>query len=190
MFVVQIISILLVLLHVSSPLRTIPSLLLQKQVPPQKLPISPLHVLDNDFSAKSVKSRISYISPLHALSEETPEAESDGISKYKYVILAALVAIGFGLTNSGIDFQAIIEQNIEYIGDLGPYGYVYFGMIYIIAEILAIPVFPLTASSGYLFGKYMSDAFMKISSHHEGETKRGGAVQAILPEIINEVIDK
>lgn len=152
MYVFQIISILLVLLHVTSPLRTIPSLLLQKHAHKQKQVksyISASRVLDNDFT---VKSRISYISPLRALSEETPEAESDGISKYKYIILAVLATIGFGLTNSGIDFQAIIEQNIEYIGDLGPYGYVYFGMIYIIAEILAIPVFPLTASSGYLFG--------------------------------------
>ena len=31
-------------------------------------------------------------------------------------------------------------------------GYLYFACIYVIAEIFAVPAFPLTASSGYLFG--------------------------------------
>ena len=31
-------------------------------------------------------------------------------------------------------------------------GYIYFAIIYIVAEILAIPAIPLTASAGYLFG--------------------------------------
>ncbi|KAG5192606.1 snare associated Golgi protein-domain-containing protein [Tribonema minus] len=38
------------------------------------------------------------------------------------------------------------------IQSAGPMGYLYFGALYVIAEVLAIPALPLTASSGYLFG--------------------------------------
>eukprot|EP01031_Cornospumella_fuschlensis_P026551 gene26550-32087_t len=65
-------------------------------------------------------------------------------------VIAALVSV-FTLSHY-IDFSSVFEQAVELISGLGPLGYVYFAMIYIAAEILAIPAVPLTASSGYLFG--------------------------------------
>mmetsp|Transcript_85620 Transcript_85620/g.138832 ORF Transcript_85620/g.138832 Transcript_85620/m.138832 type:complete len:401 (+) Transcript_85620:3-1205(+) len=50
------------------------------------------------------------------------------------------------------DPQQVLTDSVEYIESLGPWGYVYFSAIYIIAEMVAIPAVPLTASAGYLFG--------------------------------------
>ena len=50
------------------------------------------------------------------------------------------------------DPQEVLKNSVEYIDGLGPLGYVYFSLIYIVAEMFAIPAVPLTASAGYLFG--------------------------------------
>lgn len=45
-----------------------------------------------------------------------------------------------------------LEMIVSKIDAMGPMGVVYFGLLYTLAEVLAIPAFPLTASAGYLFG--------------------------------------
>jgi uncharacterized membrane protein YdjX (TVP38/TMEM64 family) len=45
-----------------------------------------------------------------------------------------------------------MEEVVKSVQDMGPLGLVYFGFVYTIAEILALPAIPLTASAGYLFG--------------------------------------
>lgn len=50
------------------------------------------------------------------------------------------------------DPTATLEQVTESVANMGPMGPVYFGLMYILAEVLAIPAIPLTASAGYLFG--------------------------------------
>lgn len=45
-----------------------------------------------------------------------------------------------------------LDQVVAMVESMGPQGIVYFGIAYTIAEILAIPAIPLTASAGYLFG--------------------------------------
>lgn len=45
-----------------------------------------------------------------------------------------------------------LEAVVESVEAMGPYGFLYFGTVYTVAEILAIPAIPLTASAGYLFG--------------------------------------
>ena len=50
------------------------------------------------------------------------------------------------------------------ISDLGVLGYVYFAFVYIIAELLAVPAIPLTASSGYLFGIYKGTGIVLVSA--------------------------
>ena len=50
------------------------------------------------------------------------------------------------------DPQEVLKNSVDYIEGLGPLGYVYFSLIYIVAEMFAIPAVPLTASAGYLFG--------------------------------------
>jgi uncharacterized membrane protein YdjX (TVP38/TMEM64 family) len=52
----------------------------------------------------------------------------------------------------------------EVVASLGPWGYFYFALVYIVAEILAVPAVPLTASSGYLFGLFHGTAVVLISA--------------------------
>lgn len=77
--------------------------------------------------------------------------------------VAALTAISYSLGLSLDDFlhgaqtlatdpQAFLQQLIDGVKELGPAGAVYYALIYMIAEILAIPATPLTLSAGYLFG--------------------------------------
>jgi uncharacterized membrane protein YdjX (TVP38/TMEM64 family) len=64
---------------------------------------------------------------------------------------AAVVALNAAGVH-GFNPQEFLENTVTKVSDLGPYGYLYFSMVYIAAEVLLVPVLPLTASSGYLFG--------------------------------------
>ena len=48
--------------------------------------------------------------------------------------------------------QGFLQDVVQYVHDLGPLGPLYFGLIYLVAELLAVPATPLTLSAGYLFG--------------------------------------
>lgn len=50
------------------------------------------------------------------------------------------------------DPTVALEAVVTSVESMGALGFVYFGAVYTIAEILAIPAIPLTASAGYLFG--------------------------------------
>jgi uncharacterized membrane protein YdjX (TVP38/TMEM64 family) len=50
------------------------------------------------------------------------------------------------------------------VSDMGPAGYLLFAAVYIVAEVLAVPAMPLTASSGYLFGLVRGTAVVAISA--------------------------
>lgn len=50
------------------------------------------------------------------------------------------------------DPGSALEQVTESVANMGPMGPVYFCIMYILAEVLAIPSIPLTTSAGYLFG--------------------------------------
>lgn len=63
-------------------------------------------------------------------------------------LAVAVYSVGF----SGLDFVALLDGVVEKVSAMGPVGYLYFAGVYILAEVLALPAFPLTASSGYLFG--------------------------------------
>lgn len=47
---------------------------------------------------------------------------------------------------------------------MGPVGALYFGLAYTIAEVLAIPAIPLTASAGYLFGPVEGTSVVLLSA--------------------------
>jgi uncharacterized membrane protein YdjX (TVP38/TMEM64 family) len=77
--------------------------------------------------------------------------------------LAAVIGISYSLGLTVEDFvhgaqtlvtdpSAFSQQLIEGVQSLGPTGVVYYALIYMIAEILAVPATPLTLSAGYLFG--------------------------------------
>ena len=50
------------------------------------------------------------------------------------------------------DPASALEAVVGTVEDMGPLGFIYFSAVYTVAEILAIPAIPLTASAGYLFG--------------------------------------
>lgn len=82
-------------------------------------------------------------------------------------IAAVLLAVGLGATYVTGGAPADVLMNIESVfahpqeslqgvvdsvEAMGPAGPIYFGLIYLIAEIFAVPATPLALSAGYLFG--------------------------------------
>jgi uncharacterized membrane protein YdjX (TVP38/TMEM64 family) len=69
-------------------------------------------------------------------------------------------------TTRGIlsDPGAALDKVVESVNSMGPLGIVYFGVAYTVAEILAIPAVPLTASAGYLFGPVQGTAIVLFSA--------------------------
>lgn len=61
---------------------------------------------------------------------------------------AVVSAVTEFVSNPGAALNSFVDQ----IQAMGPAGVGYFALFYIVAEILAIPATPLTASAGYLFG--------------------------------------
>ena len=104
----------------------------------------PLRVSVKDHTKERTSEEARDLSP-----EQT---SSSGVSK-EALILGAGLAIAAIVAGTGqVDFNALSQELVEKIDGLGPYGYLYFALFYVIAEVLAIPAAPLTASSGYLFG--------------------------------------
>lgn len=78
------------------------------------------------------------------------------------VSAVASVALGYAFTNHGVadaveslrqlDVRSLLESVSDKVDGMGPLGLVYFSIIYIGLEVLALPAVPLTASAGYLFG--------------------------------------
>eukprot|EP00953_Heterococcus_sp_UTEX-ZZ885_P016781 9414-Heterococcus_DN1.PRE.1 len=89
-----------------------------------------------------------------------------GVMVLGTIIAGALLAATAVASASGVDVSPdnlfallrnfhpaeLLQLAVSTIQAQGPMGYVYFGLLYVLAEILAIPAIPLTASSGYLFG--------------------------------------
>lgn len=87
------------------------------------------------------------------------------------------------------DPQQVLKDSVDYIDGLGPLGYLYFSVIYVVAEMFAIPAVPLTASAGYLFGVIPGTCIVLISA----TIAAGGAFligRTFLRQFIEEVISK
>lgn len=80
------------------------------------------------------------------------QSSSSSISKEVALVGAGLALAAVVAGTGQVDFNALSQDLVAKIDQLGPYGYLYFSLFYIVAEVLAIPAAPLTASSGYLFG--------------------------------------
>ena len=101
----------------------------------------------------STETPLSKLSLLKGSKEDGEVTENKFSSKQLVAfIIAAGAAALYGAVHSGIDFNGIFQESVDVIESLGPWGYFYFGALYVAAEVLAIPAAPLTASSGYLFG--------------------------------------
>jgi len=114
-----------------------------------------------------------YVNPRHSKSSAnldktvTREDSVDDPTKNKLAAVGlgalAVASLGFvatgGIREAGALMDSIKSLDINSLSDfsdqvesLGPLGYLYFSIIYIVLEILALPAIPLTASAGYLFG--------------------------------------
>lgn len=63
-----------------------------------------------------------------------------------------------------LDVGAVLSGVSARVDQLGPLGFLYFGAVYVIAEVLALPAVPLTASAGYLFGAVQGTAVVLVSA--------------------------
>jgi uncharacterized membrane protein YdjX (TVP38/TMEM64 family) len=75
------------------------------------------------------------------------------------VITVVATSLGFTMEDAvalaqfaATDPQALLQSIITSVQDMGPAGAFYFGLLYLVAEILAVPATPLTLSAGTLFG--------------------------------------
>jgi len=108
------------------------------------------------------------------ISDEKGEVSSDiGFSPVSLAIAVASI-LAIGLKISDVDLGDIVGTVQAFLDDpattmlgvtesvktMGPMGVFYFGFMYTIAEVLAIPAVPLTASAGYLFG--VSTGFLVV----------------------------
>lgn len=84
------------------------------------------------------------------------------------VVLAA-VALSQNPTSSQFisnllaDPSTTLQSASDAIASMGDVGVFYFATIYIVAEVLAIPAIPLTASAGYIFGVQEGTAVVLLS---------------------------
>lgn len=117
----------------------------QKQIA-SKVPSSPLEVLEDGsfvFLALSKPQTIFGIAATAGVSAVAAISYSLGLSPDDFL---------HGAQTLVTDPQAFLRELIEGVQNLGPTGALYYALVYMIAEILAIPATPLTLSAGYLFG--------------------------------------
>lgn len=111
-----------------------------------------------------------------------PTATTEGEMDANMVPLFAAAAVGLAVaaaSMSGIiptteitgavetffqDPTATLEHVTDVVASMGPLGPLYFGLFYTIAEVLAIPAVPLTASAGYLFGVTQGTLIVLVSA--------------------------
>lgn len=60
--------------------------------------------------------------------------------------------------------QGFLKSSIAKVEELGPLGPLYFGGLYVLAEVLIIPAIPLTTTAGFLFGVPGGTAIVLISA--------------------------
>jgi uncharacterized membrane protein YdjX (TVP38/TMEM64 family) len=117
----------------------------------------------------------------HYVSGESP-LDDDTTTNNQPLILGALAALStvaaVGVHYSSISFSDIttwahqlqahpqdtLQAGVDAVQAMGPSGVLVFGLIYLVAEILAVPATPLTLSAGYLFGVVQGTAIVLLAA--------------------------
>jgi uncharacterized membrane protein YdjX (TVP38/TMEM64 family) len=113
-----------------------------------------------------------------------------------FVLWTAATYLGLGLddiTHTAAAFvhnpQQTMNDVIEDIQNIGPAAPFFYGLLYAIAEILAVPATPLTLSAGYLFGLSQGVLVVLVAGTVAacvgfaiGKTALRGAVEGLLEE--------
>lgn len=95
-------------------------------------------------------------------------------TKSRSVCNDELTLVVFSLTPLGETIESVqrffadpthaLEDVVRTVKGMGPLGALYFGTVYTVAEVLAVPAFPLTASAGYLFGLVQGTSIVLVSA--------------------------
>lgn len=105
----------------------------------------------DDVSLEPVAATSELATPAHPASAA---AVAKGKSSNLAYILGGLLILT--LATTGVVFREDLVQVlgtfVEYVDGLGPLGYVFYFVGYVVLETLAVPAFPLTMSAGALFG--------------------------------------
>jgi len=81
-----------------------------------------------------------------------------------FLVFHSVSAISDGIVSAFHDPTATLNGVVETVESMGPNGVIYFGIAYTIAEVLAIPAIPLTASAGYIFGPVEGTTVVLLSA--------------------------
>jgi uncharacterized membrane protein YdjX (TVP38/TMEM64 family) len=77
---------------------------------------------------------------------------------------ASLASISMWMQQLIAHPQDALQSVVNSVQDMGSVGLLYFGLIYLVAEILAVPATPLTLSAGVLFGVAKGTAVVLLSA--------------------------
>lgn len=77
---------------------------------------------------------------------------------------ASLVSISTWIQQLISHPQETLQSVVDSVHDMGNAGLLYFGLIYLVAEVLAVPATPLTLSAGVLFGVAKGTAIVLLSA--------------------------
>lgn len=87
-----------------------------------------------------------------------------GVSPQSASLQTVIDAAKAGPSAATTAAQAFLASSVTKIEQLGPMGAVYFGLLYVMAEVLIIPALPLTTAAGYLFGVAGGTAVVLVSA--------------------------
>ena len=96
-----------------------------------------------------------FTTPLIYRSAESADSQQGGMNGQTLGIIALVgglaVVLGVGYLFKG-KIRHFLDYFIERVDEWGPWGYVAYGALYTLLEVLALPAIPLTMTSGVLFG--------------------------------------
>ena len=96
-------------------------------------------------------------------SDDSVESTSDGWVASAGIAGAVAVAIGLGFFFRE-DIKHFLDAFANEVEQWGPWGYVAYGGLYTVLELLGVPATPLTLSAGYLFGPLPGTAVVSVSA--------------------------
>jgi hypothetical protein len=133
---------------------------------------------DNELSYLRMKSKepmgIHHNDHITSIEATTAAQSNEIFPKQMTMSVVALMAVsalfflsshqGGQAAGTNFDIKSFIDSTVLSIEKMGPYGILYFAAFYVLAEVLALPSMPLTASAGYLFGWQQGTVVVLISA--------------------------
>ena len=110
---------------------------------------------DLDYAPQKLFKYRRFTIPLVHRSAEGADSQEGGMNSQTLGIIALAgglaVVLGLGYLFKG-KIRHFLDYFIERVDEWGPWGYVAYGALYTLLEVLALPAIPLTMTSGVLFG--------------------------------------